>query len=171
MSNLVYDVILKRCVKESTKLTAPIPKPSTISIWTSTANTVSFCKWNNKHQETDDLSDVNGLCLTKWIDEQKIQISSNRQTGRKVPSGEAGPFTDEQNLQQTDTFYDYQDYDDGLQDPTVSSSNVTSTNDVISSTTEQQITTTEQTTTTTTRLIIPPITEETPPTTINQEAE
>ena len=63
------------------------------------------------------------------------------QTGRKVPSGEAGSFADEQNLQQTDTFYDYGDYDDEV----VVSSTVTSI-----SSTETPMTTTQEPTSTTT---------------------
>ena len=72
-----------------------------------------------------------------------------------MPSGEAGSFTDEQNLQQTDTFYDY-DYDDVVAvtstvSPTSSTENSVTTTQEPTTTTTTSTTTTQEPTTTTNR--------------------
>lgn len=91
-----------------------------------------------------------------------------------MPSGEAGTFTDDQNSQQqTDTYYDYQDYDDGLLQDSVTSTTktVTSTRDVNSTTSD--LTTTTETVTTTLQTTQQPTTQDltTTSTTIQQQTE
>ncbi|XP_057373388.1 uncharacterized protein LOC130694335 [Daphnia carinata] len=81
------------------------------------------------------------------------------QTGRKVPSGEAGSFADEHNVQQTDTFYDYADYDDVA--PVTLTATSTSTEPMTTST-EPTTTTTIATTTTTTDPPTSPVIPELP---------
>ncbi|XP_046440723.1 mucin-5AC-like isoform X2 [Daphnia pulex] len=71
------------------------------------------------------------------------------QTGRKVPSGEAGSFADEQNLQQTDTFYDYADYDEVVTSTVASTTSTAGTTSTPAPTTTETTTTAEATTTTT----------------------
>lgn len=70
------------------------------------------------------------------------------QTGRKVPSGEAGSFADEHNVQQTDTFYDYADYDEVV--PVTSTATSTSTETIVMTSSEAPATEATTTTTTTT---------------------
>ncbi|KAI9550567.1 hypothetical protein GHT06_005069 [Daphnia sinensis] len=76
------------------------------------------------------------------------------QTGRKVPSGEAGSFADEHNVQQTDTFYDYADYDEVV--PVTSTATSTSTETIVTTSTEATTTTTTTTAPTTTTTTDPP---------------
>lgn len=76
------------------------------------------------------------------------------QTGRKVPSGEAGSFADEHNVQQTDTFYDYADYDEVV--PVTSTATSTSTETIVMTSSEAPATEATTTSTTTTTTTDPP---------------
>ena len=119
-----------RCAKESTKWIVPIRKLFTTWIWISTDNPVSFC--NSKLFFRYD----------KNFKQQNIWIG--RQTGRKVPSAESGSatLTDDQSLQQTDTFYDYQDYEEEVNyTTTTTAATTTSTDPSTTSTTDAPTTT------------------------------